>query len=154
MILTSLLCNGQRTTKDVLLFSTWMKLWYTHETEQSGLVRTLTGCSRCVCFRWACVVFFQPVFFLLSIKQFVKQILKDSCEILVWTAGVKQYAQRVLRRIDKTSVLSFCICRHDAWFQVLGFFLCFVLCSANCTLCQPCSFVPFCSSLATWGGTV
>lgn len=45
------------------------------------------------------------------------EILKNRCEAIVWTAGVKKYAQQVLERIDNVGTLSFCICRHEAWFQ-------------------------------------
>lgn len=45
------------------------------------------------------------------------EILKNRCEVIVWTAGVEKYAQQVLERIDKVGALSFCVCRHEAWFQ-------------------------------------
>eukprot|EP00906_Rhabdomonas_costata_P013861 RCo019869 len=45
------------------------------------------------------------------------EVLKNRCEVIIWTAGVKKYAQQVLERIDKTGALDFCICRHEAWYQ-------------------------------------
>eukprot|EP01012_Entosiphon_sulcatum_P027704 TRINITY_DN33414_c0_g1_i1.p1 TRINITY_DN33414_c0_g1~~TRINITY_DN33414_c0_g1_i1.p1 ORF type:complete len:260 (-),score=31.45 TRINITY_DN33414_c0_g1_i1:58-813(-) len=38
------------------------------------------------------------------------------CETVVWTAGVRAYAQAVIRNIDPTGVIDHCIYRHEKWF--------------------------------------
>ena len=48
------------------------------------------------------------------------QVLQDRCEVLIWTAGVKSYAHRVVTALDTDRVIQHCICRHDAWFQAPG----------------------------------
>ena len=53
-------------------------------------------------------------------RPFVNQLLKNiqgRCECIVWTAGVRAYAHRVITTMDVDGVISDCICRHDAWFQ-------------------------------------
>lgn len=42
--------------------------------------------------------------------------LKDNCEALVWTAGVKAYAQAVVRNIDKNEAIQHTVYRHRKWF--------------------------------------
>eukprot|EP00755_Sulcionema_specki_P016090 Sspe_Gene.61120::Locus_33836_Transcript_1_1_Confidence_1.000_Length_863::g.61120::m.61120/K15731/CTDSP; carboxy-terminal domain RNA polymerase II polypeptide A small phosphatase len=44
-------------------------------------------------------------------------MLKERCEPVVWTAGVKAYAQAVIRNIDKKGVLKHCVYRHKKWFS-------------------------------------
>jgi RNA polymerase II subunit A small phosphatase-like protein len=39
-----------------------------------------------------------------------------NCETVVWTAGVRAYAQAVIRNIDPTGVIDHCIYRHEKWF--------------------------------------
>jgi|UniRef100_A0A7S4D367 TFIIF-interacting CTD phosphatase-like protein len=48
------------------------------------------------------------------------KVLQDRCEVLIWTAGVKSYAHRVVTALDTDRVIQHCICRHDAWFQAPG----------------------------------
>lgn len=43
--------------------------------------------------------------------------LWDSCSPpTVWTAGVRAYAQAVIRNIDPNGVIDHCIYRHEKWF--------------------------------------
>lgn len=41
---------------------------------------------------------------------------KDRCEVVVWTAGLRAYAQAIIRNIDKNGVIQHCIYRHSKWF--------------------------------------
>eukprot|EP01065_Artemidia_motanka_P038968 TRINITY_DN47809_c0_g1_i1.p1 TRINITY_DN47809_c0_g1~~TRINITY_DN47809_c0_g1_i1.p1 ORF type:complete len:453 (+),score=105.17 TRINITY_DN47809_c0_g1_i1:58-1416(+) len=44
--------------------------------------------------------------------------IAERCEVVVWTAGTKEYAQTVCRRIDpKNQVIRNCVYRHGAWFS-------------------------------------
>lgn len=45
------------------------------------------------------------------------KLIEDRCEVVIWTAGVRAYAHRVITAIDSDRVIKDCICRHDAWFQ-------------------------------------
>lgn len=38
------------------------------------------------------------------------------CEVCVWTAGLRAYAQAIIRAIDKNNVIKHCIYRHSKWF--------------------------------------
>jgi RNA polymerase II subunit A small phosphatase-like protein len=42
--------------------------------------------------------------------------LGEHCETVVWTAGVRAYAQAVIRNIDPNGVIDHCIYRHEKWF--------------------------------------
>lgn len=42
--------------------------------------------------------------------------LKENCEAIVWTAGVKAYAQAVVRNIDKHDAVRHTVYRHKKWF--------------------------------------
>lgn len=44
------------------------------------------------------------------------KFLKDNCEGIVWTAGVKAYAQAVVRNIDKHDAVRHTVYRHKKWF--------------------------------------
>ncbi|CBH15435.1 TFIIF-stimulated CTD phosphatase, putative [Trypanosoma equiperdum] len=45
------------------------------------------------------------------------QLCKEKCvEVVVWTAGLRAYAQAIIRNIDKDRVVSHCIYRHSKWF--------------------------------------
>ncbi|ESL09653.1 hypothetical protein TRSC58_02624 [Trypanosoma rangeli SC58] len=39
-----------------------------------------------------------------------------SVEVVVWTAGLRAYAQAIIRNIDKERVICHCIYRHSKWF--------------------------------------
>eukprot|EP01062_Namystynia_karyoxenos_P015149 TRINITY_DN154_c0_g1_i1.p3 TRINITY_DN154_c0_g1~~TRINITY_DN154_c0_g1_i1.p3 ORF type:complete len:241 (+),score=96.11 TRINITY_DN154_c0_g1_i1:114-836(+) len=41
----------------------------------------------------------------------------EKTEPVVWTAGVKAYAQAVVRNIDKKNVIRHCVYRHKKWFS-------------------------------------
>eukprot|EP01001_Neometanema_parovale_P009188 NODE_5438_length_946_cov_187.964763_g5220_i0.p1 GENE.NODE_5438_length_946_cov_187.964763_g5220_i0~~NODE_5438_length_946_cov_187.964763_g5220_i0.p1 ORF type:complete len:276 (+),score=58.43 NODE_5438_length_946_cov_187.964763_g5220_i0:57-884(+) len=52
-------------------------------------------------------------------RPFIKEFLAflgENCETVVWTAGVRAYAQAVIRNIDPEGVISHCIYRHERWF--------------------------------------
>lgn len=42
--------------------------------------------------------------------------LKENFEAVVWTAGVRAYAQAVVKNIDKISAIQHCVYRHKKWF--------------------------------------
>jgi TFIIF-interacting CTD phosphatase-like protein len=42
--------------------------------------------------------------------------LGNHAETVVWTAGVRAYAQAVIRNIDPNGVIDHCIYRHEKWF--------------------------------------
>eukprot|EP01059_Diplonema_ambulator_P014129 TRINITY_DN24987_c0_g1_i1.p1 TRINITY_DN24987_c0_g1~~TRINITY_DN24987_c0_g1_i1.p1 ORF type:complete len:311 (+),score=51.30 TRINITY_DN24987_c0_g1_i1:44-934(+) len=44
-------------------------------------------------------------------------LLKDHCETVVWTAGIKAYAQCIIKNIDPSGVIEHCIYRHKKWFS-------------------------------------
>ncbi|GET90532.1 hypothetical protein, conserved [Leishmania tarentolae] len=41
--------------------------------------------------------------------------LKDRCEVIVWTAGTREYALDVIRIIDSVCAVQYCIFRHPIW---------------------------------------
>jgi RNA polymerase II subunit A small phosphatase-like protein len=43
--------------------------------------------------------------------------LKDNFETVVWTAGVRAYAQAVVKTIDKVNAIQHCVYRHKKWFS-------------------------------------
>ena len=45
------------------------------------------------------------------------EFLSKNCEPIVWTAGVKAYAQAVIRNIDPTNAFRHCVYRHKKWFS-------------------------------------
>lgn len=56
-------------------------------------------------------------------RPYLPELLKtvhERCEPLIWTAGVKTYAQRVVSAVDPERVVKECICRADTWFPMLG----------------------------------
>lgn len=40
----------------------------------------------------------------------------ERCEVVVWTAGLRAYAQAIIRNIDKYNVVQHCVYRHNKWF--------------------------------------
>lgn len=56
-----------------------------------------------------------PLFARRGIDQLLA-LLKDSFEAVVWTAGVKAYAQAVVKNIDKGEAIKHCVYRHKKWF--------------------------------------
>eukprot|EP00993_Chasmostoma_nieuportense_P002930 NODE_3685_length_919_cov_27.654040_g3533_i0.p1 GENE.NODE_3685_length_919_cov_27.654040_g3533_i0~~NODE_3685_length_919_cov_27.654040_g3533_i0.p1 ORF type:complete len:274 (-),score=87.37 NODE_3685_length_919_cov_27.654040_g3533_i0:96-860(-) len=44
------------------------------------------------------------------------EFLSQNCETVVWTAGVRAYAQAVIRNIDPNGVIDHCIYRSERWF--------------------------------------
>ncbi|KAH8620542.1 putative NLI interacting factor like phosphatase [Trypanosoma vivax] len=45
------------------------------------------------------------------------QFLGENCETVLWTAGVKHYAEAVVRQIDRNGIVHHTICRDSAWFN-------------------------------------
>eukprot|EP01063_Lacrimia_lanifica_P039690 TRINITY_DN8787_c0_g1_i1.p1 TRINITY_DN8787_c0_g1~~TRINITY_DN8787_c0_g1_i1.p1 ORF type:complete len:276 (+),score=76.79 TRINITY_DN8787_c0_g1_i1:147-974(+) len=45
------------------------------------------------------------------------EFLSTNCEPVVWTAGVKAYAQAVIRNIDQNQAFRHCVYRHKKWFS-------------------------------------
>ena len=45
------------------------------------------------------------------------QYLKEHFEAVVWTAGVRAYAQAVVKNIDKGGAIQHCVYRHRKWFS-------------------------------------
>eukprot|EP01012_Entosiphon_sulcatum_P034435 TRINITY_DN43682_c0_g1_i1.p1 TRINITY_DN43682_c0_g1~~TRINITY_DN43682_c0_g1_i1.p1 ORF type:complete len:308 (+),score=41.98 TRINITY_DN43682_c0_g1_i1:31-924(+) len=43
------------------------------------------------------------------------------CEVVVWTAGERDYAQRIVSEIDPNRVIQHCIYRHQRWFKTRGY---------------------------------
>eukprot|EP01059_Diplonema_ambulator_P034302 TRINITY_DN760_c0_g1_i1.p1 TRINITY_DN760_c0_g1~~TRINITY_DN760_c0_g1_i1.p1 ORF type:complete len:251 (+),score=84.64 TRINITY_DN760_c0_g1_i1:554-1306(+) len=43
-------------------------------------------------------------------------LCKDSVEALVWTAGLRAYAQAIIKNIDKVGAIKHCVYRHAKWF--------------------------------------
>lgn len=41
----------------------------------------------------------------------------ERCEVVVWTAGLRAYAQAIVRNIDKYNVVQHCVYRHNKWFS-------------------------------------
>ena len=41
---------------------------------------------------------------------------KGKCEVVVWTAGLRAYAQAIVKSIDKYGVIKHCVYRHAKWF--------------------------------------
>eukprot|EP01059_Diplonema_ambulator_P032614 TRINITY_DN6478_c0_g1_i1.p1 TRINITY_DN6478_c0_g1~~TRINITY_DN6478_c0_g1_i1.p1 ORF type:complete len:317 (+),score=66.86 TRINITY_DN6478_c0_g1_i1:31-951(+) len=39
-----------------------------------------------------------------------------SCEVIVWTAGIRSYAQRIIAAIDPDGVIKHCVYRHHKWY--------------------------------------
>jgi len=42
--------------------------------------------------------------------------LKEHFEAVVWTAGVRAYAQAVVKNVDKVNAIHHCVYRHKKWF--------------------------------------
>ena len=40
----------------------------------------------------------------------------EKCEVVVWTAGLRAYAQAIIRQIDKKGIIKHCVYRHSKWF--------------------------------------
>lgn len=43
--------------------------------------------------------------------------LGENCETVVWTAGIRPYAQAVIKNIDPTGIIQHCVYRHNKWFS-------------------------------------
>jgi len=43
--------------------------------------------------------------------------LDGCCEVIVWTAGRRDYAKAVIRNIDRRNVIAHCVYRHEKWFR-------------------------------------
>jgi len=56
-----------------------------------------------------------PLYARPGLDEFFK-VCSERCEVVVWTAGLRAYAQAIIRNIDKNSVVQHCIYRHSKWF--------------------------------------
>eukprot|EP01012_Entosiphon_sulcatum_P014190 TRINITY_DN1926_c0_g1_i1.p1 TRINITY_DN1926_c0_g1~~TRINITY_DN1926_c0_g1_i1.p1 ORF type:complete len:552 (+),score=78.41 TRINITY_DN1926_c0_g1_i1:1105-2760(+) len=45
------------------------------------------------------------------------EFLGANCETIVWTAGIRVYAQAVVKTIDRFGIIRHCIYRHTKWFE-------------------------------------
>eukprot|EP01064_Diplonema_japonicum_P029233 TRINITY_DN467_c2_g1_i1.p1 TRINITY_DN467_c2_g1~~TRINITY_DN467_c2_g1_i1.p1 ORF type:complete len:333 (+),score=31.65 TRINITY_DN467_c2_g1_i1:77-1000(+) len=43
-----------------------------------------------------------------------------NCEVVVWTAGIRSYAQRIITAIDPEGVIKHCVYRHHKWYPGTG----------------------------------
>lgn len=50
------------------------------------------------------------------LSKFLEFLDENNCEVIVWTAGVKKYAQRVCKQIDPNGVIKHCVYRHEKWY--------------------------------------
>ncbi|ORC84713.1 putative nuclear lim interactor-interacting factor [Trypanosoma theileri] len=57
-----------------------------------------------------------PLYARPGLDEFFKTCKEKCVEVVVWTAGLKAYAQAIIRNIDKDRVVSHCIYRHSKWF--------------------------------------
>jgi carboxy-terminal domain RNA polymerase II polypeptide A small phosphatase len=44
------------------------------------------------------------------------EVASQKCEVVVWTAGLRAYAQAIIRMIDPRGIIKHCIYRHSKWF--------------------------------------
>jgi RNA polymerase II subunit A small phosphatase-like protein len=56
-----------------------------------------------------------PLFARPGLEEFL-DACADKCEVVVWTAGLRAYAQAIIRTIDKKGIIKHCIYRHSKWF--------------------------------------
>lgn len=57
-----------------------------------------------------------PLYARPGLDEFFKLCKEKSVEVVVWTAGLRAYAQAIIRNIDKERVVCHCIYRHSKWF--------------------------------------
>nr|CCC93587.1 conserved hypothetical protein [Trypanosoma congolense IL3000] len=57
-----------------------------------------------------------PLYARPGLDEFFKLCKEKNVEVVVWTAGLRAYAQAIIRNIDKERVVSHCIYRHSKWF--------------------------------------
>ncbi|KAG8345060.1 putative NLI interacting factor like phosphatase [Trypanosoma vivax] len=57
-----------------------------------------------------------PLYARPGIGEFLRLCKEKDVEVVVWTAGLRGYAQAIVRNIDKEKVVSHCIYRHSKWF--------------------------------------
>lgn len=57
-----------------------------------------------------------PLFARPGLDELFKLCKEKSVEVVVWTAGLKAYAQAIVDNIDKHNAVSHCIYRHSKWF--------------------------------------
>ena len=56
-----------------------------------------------------------PLYARPGLDEFFK-MCNEHCEVVVWTAGLRAYAQAIIRSIDKSQAIKHCIYRHSKWF--------------------------------------
>lgn len=57
-----------------------------------------------------------PLFARPGLDEFFQLCKDKNVEVVVWTAGLKAYAQAIVDNIDKQHVVRHCIYRHSKWF--------------------------------------
>ncbi|CCW68802.1 unnamed protein product [Phytomonas sp. Hart1] len=57
-----------------------------------------------------------PLFARPGLDEFFKICKEKTVEVIVWTAGLKAYAQAIVDNIDKENAVAHCIYRHNKWF--------------------------------------
>ncbi|EKF32340.1 nuclear lim interactor-interacting factor, putative [Trypanosoma cruzi marinkellei] len=57
-----------------------------------------------------------PLYARPGLDEFFKLCREKCVEVVVWTAGLRAYAQAIIRNIDKGRVICHCIYRHSKWF--------------------------------------
>ena len=50
-----------------------------------------------------------------GLEELLQTLRELQCEVIVWTAGERDYAQEVLQRIDTAGVVQHCVYRHEKW---------------------------------------
>ncbi|KPA85863.1 hypothetical protein ABB37_00189 [Leptomonas pyrrhocoris] len=58
-----------------------------------------------------------PLYARPGIPEFFQMCKDEGIEVVVWTAGLKAYAQAIVSNIDSCNAVSHCIYRHNKWFN-------------------------------------
>ncbi|KAK7198245.1 NLI interacting factor-like phosphatase [Novymonas esmeraldas] len=58
-----------------------------------------------------------PLYARPGITEFFQMCKEKGIEVVVWTAGLKAYAQAIVAHIDTCNAVSHCIYRHNKWFN-------------------------------------
>lgn len=58
-----------------------------------------------------------PLYARPGIPEFFQMCKQKGIEVVVWTAGLKAYAQAIVANIDPCTAVSHCIYRHNKWFN-------------------------------------
>eukprot|EP01063_Lacrimia_lanifica_P033869 TRINITY_DN614_c0_g1_i1.p1 TRINITY_DN614_c0_g1~~TRINITY_DN614_c0_g1_i1.p1 ORF type:complete len:312 (+),score=82.56 TRINITY_DN614_c0_g1_i1:112-1047(+) len=50
------------------------------------------------------------------LTEFLQLLATVDCEVVVWTAGMRSYAQQIIAQIDPHGVITHCVYRHAKWY--------------------------------------